>query len=316
MTERNAGISNCRIIATLFIVICHIVGFLTFIPGNQALGQFFNVGVYMFIIISGLLYGHKEISDIKSFLKKRMLRVYIPCFIWAVFVLTATLFAEPIETLYVLLNIQGASWLVDYITVSGGTYLAHTWFVTIILICYLITPLLRKISSVIKLWHIVLMFALCMGLEYVGIHLELVFLYAVSYFISAKKIDTKRVHWLICLLMFASAIGMRLIAHKFIDGTVTYDHVITPIGHSLIAWAIIIVILKATGRIKAQGKENRITKWMDEHSYTIYLVHYSIIPFLFGHINLWIALLLFAVLTVVFAVPLNLISKKIMGMIK
>lgn len=53
-------ISISRVLATLMIVTCHIIGYFTFIPGHMHLGQFFNVGVPMFICISGYLYGLKS----------------------------------------------------------------------------------------------------------------------------------------------------------------------------------------------------------------------------------------------------------------
>jgi len=50
-------VSSARVLATVFILLCHVVKFYTIIPGHMELGQLFNVGVPMFIIISGYLYG-------------------------------------------------------------------------------------------------------------------------------------------------------------------------------------------------------------------------------------------------------------------
>ena len=58
--EELKSIKLVSVIATLFILVCHVVSYYYFIPGSGQLGQFFNVGVPMFIIISGYLYGLKS----------------------------------------------------------------------------------------------------------------------------------------------------------------------------------------------------------------------------------------------------------------
>lgn len=58
---KSVSLSISRVVATLGIVICHIISYYTIIPGHDILGHFFNVGVPMFIIISGFLYGKKAI---------------------------------------------------------------------------------------------------------------------------------------------------------------------------------------------------------------------------------------------------------------
>ena len=55
--EKNASISLIRMVAMSFIIICHI--FQTY--GNE-LAWWFNVGVQIFLIISGYLYCSKDYS--------------------------------------------------------------------------------------------------------------------------------------------------------------------------------------------------------------------------------------------------------------
>lgn len=55
--ERNYGISLLRVLGMLAIVLCHVTGWM----GIAILEQLFASGVYVFLLISGYLYGQKDI---------------------------------------------------------------------------------------------------------------------------------------------------------------------------------------------------------------------------------------------------------------
>lgn len=61
------------------IVLCHYVSWL---PRLQWTGQFFNVGVPLFFIISGFLYGNKTIDSIKYFFVGRFFKVILPLYVY------------------------------------------------------------------------------------------------------------------------------------------------------------------------------------------------------------------------------------------
>ena len=60
--ERNNTISWLRMLATLFIIICHVFQYY-----NMEAAWWFNVGVQMFLCISGFLYGNKRITSSVDF---------------------------------------------------------------------------------------------------------------------------------------------------------------------------------------------------------------------------------------------------------
>ena len=72
--EKDYSISCARLIAMVFIVACHMMqmdGFSSDIKGAHIEWAFwFNVGVQMFLFISGYLYGKKDRIDIVEFYKK------------------------------------------------------------------------------------------------------------------------------------------------------------------------------------------------------------------------------------------------------
>ncbi len=66
--ERNYAISLLRVIGMFSIILCHFFGWI----GISSLSQFFNFGVYLFLFISGFLYGRKQIKDYKKWMWARV----------------------------------------------------------------------------------------------------------------------------------------------------------------------------------------------------------------------------------------------------
>ena len=72
-TSQSNAISIIRVMAMILIVSCHITqGY------DQQIAFILNVGVQIFFLLSGFLYGKIEITSIASFVKKRFVKVYIP----------------------------------------------------------------------------------------------------------------------------------------------------------------------------------------------------------------------------------------------
>ena len=81
--KKNVSIQLVRIIATVLILLCHLVQEF----GNTTIamtGQFFNVGVQIFLFLSGYLYGKKNINDSKKWIMSRLKKVIIPVYIFMI----------------------------------------------------------------------------------------------------------------------------------------------------------------------------------------------------------------------------------------
>lgn len=197
MMEKNIGLSYCRVVATLFIVVCHIIKYYTAIPFSQYMAQFFNVGVEMFIILSGYLYGGKKITDYKKFYLHRYLKICLPVQIWTIVVFICSGRKDVLPYLIHFLNIGGLRWinegLLPPIGVGG---LGHTWFVTIIILCYLMIPLIQKVCDTYKkenifcglllFWGVTVLMALC------GTHIYYFTLFLSAYFAAHYDISPRR----------------------------------------------------------------------------------------------------------------------------
>lgn len=78
LTERErVALTYIRVLAMVSIVVCHLFqGF-----GLYHYSSVFNVGVQVFLILSGFLYGSKIVSDWKGFLLGRIKKLYLPTII-------------------------------------------------------------------------------------------------------------------------------------------------------------------------------------------------------------------------------------------
>lgn len=313
--KKDLTISMGRVLATLFIVICHIISYYTMIPGSAFLGQFFNVGVQMFIMISGILYGRKRYNmkahDSRAFLRSRYAKVLLPTHIWAIIILLVTGFQNIINTVVVLLNIQGINWIIRSCNMpDGGKYLSHTWFITVILICYLIEPLLYRSMDAIKSWHIAALYLFGIAASVlVNVNILLILYFIAAYYVAAnyQKLFNKRL--LIYNLLLVVALTVRLGGKILLDGTIIYDRAIVELSQQMLALVIMAYISKLNDKKLFNSiTETRAFRFLEKHSFSIYLVHFSFLEPLFEKIGLLYSTIAFVIIVPVAAVGLDLIS--------
>lgn len=318
--NKNHVLSFCRILATLSILICHVIKYYTFIPGHLQLGQFFNIGVPMFIIISGYLYGAKynqnkqPISNIKMYFISRYNRVALPSQLWAIIVFIISFGGYVINTLMVILNLQGTSWIIQNANIpDGGPFLSHSWFVTIILICYAFVPFLGKYIHKIE-WNIlVVLYIVGFGLRLININIFYFLLFAVAFYISAKQIEVFKIKNVLVVGILVLCFGVRLLGHRYMDDTKLYNDYIVSFTHQIAAVAIMILCSKFVRKYKCISKitDSRVGRFIEHHSYSIYLVHYSLIPVLYTKLTLPLATICFILSTALLAVGLDFVSGKV-----
>ena len=317
--KRDLSISFVRMLAMMFIVICHVMQYY-----DMELAWWFNVGVQIFLCISGYLYGRKRILDIRVFYRKNFVKILIDYEIVVFAAVAATvLFTDTVITVE---EIAGAVLTVS--TIAGG---AHLWFIPTILMCYLLTPLYERIFSRAEQSHKLLVPAAVL----LFVMNELVFRQMFSYFNAA---------WVNCYLIgFAlrrfqqyrfwytgSAWLLTLTGAVFISiqASVRYLQLITltdawrPFYYPMCDYGHVFlgVALFCSGRVLLRPFCNinliqRILRLSDRYSYQIYLTHHF---FILGPLSLmaltansYVNVVLILLLTVLTAVLLQKISAKI-----
>ena len=128
-----------RSIAMFCIVLCHIQQ-----AYNSKWAWIFNVGVQIFLAISGWLYGNKNISNWRKWYIDKLKKLYIPYISYvAIIFMVYKIFAIDCFSLKALIiYLLDLQWLLG--SVDG---LTHLWFMTAIAICYIITPILQYLKN-------------------------------------------------------------------------------------------------------------------------------------------------------------------------
>lgn len=288
--KRNNAIQITRIVAMISIILCHIIKYYTFIPGSQFLNVVFNVGVQVFLVISGFLYGQKEISGFKLFIVKRIDRIYLPVIIVVIPVLIIyrilRLEITPVTMCAYLLNLQGLlfiDWNFFSKFINEIPSLGHLWFTTIIFICYLLIPLLQSIKSKqIKQKRVFALLVMLFVISYfcsalLGISFEYFLLFAVGYFLNyfdSINTLTKAKYFVLSLFMLFTQV-LRLVFMHFYDGTSWYVSY-TGVSHSVLGLWIVISIFtlnKYFPKIFDYLSNSKIINHLDKMSYFIYISH-------------------------------------------
>lgn len=138
--NQSKAIDFIRGFSSLMIVCCHIFQGL----GNE-LAWWFNVGVQIFFFMSGFLLAKEYISSPLIFIKKRMKKILISYYILLFMTICSyKLFNIDISSKSIftyLFCLQG----ITFANIISG--LEHLWFISIIIICYILTILLNAIRE-------------------------------------------------------------------------------------------------------------------------------------------------------------------------
>ena len=289
----DVSISIIRLISMILIISCHIL------QGLKLEAAFWvNVGVQMFFFISGFLYGTKDIDDVKSFYKKRFKRIIIPYII----ILIIMLLMEYI--------VKNKSYAVDVIIgnllglqsfFGRVKTLTHTWFISYIIICYAITPIIQKvqlnnvkgIAFVRKLICICLFISILSYFKVTYIIAPWICNYIIGYFYSRyfKKYEHKSMKFNIAfviitllLLIFRIIVQYNIINVSWPEIISNNITLIKQWSHVLLGCSICIILYKGLSLLKL--KYDIVLKWNDKVSYCIYLVHQIFILYYFSLLKL------------------------------
>lgn len=137
--RQSLAISYIRVLSVILIVNCHIL---------QAIGNrwawVLNVGVQIFFCMSGFLHAGKHVNKFGLFFWAKFKRIYIPYIIFFTVALSIYLLFR--RDLITTKNLIGHILALQAFTGSPEG-LGHLWFITSILICYLLTPITERLCE-------------------------------------------------------------------------------------------------------------------------------------------------------------------------
>lgn len=195
---KNYSISILRVVGMFSIVFCHFFSWL----GFSFLSQFLNFGVYLFLFISGFLYANKNIAEPRNWFLTRLKKILVPYYIFAIPIVLLYFLStgfDLIKSIIYLFCLQGVYFICSFIPFAEIEPLGNLWFITIILLCYLLTIILKNFEkkhnvSVVGA-TVVLLFIwlvpkilMCFSLPYIDTQYFVAYFYWILYFkIQCKK---------------------------------------------------------------------------------------------------------------------------------
>ena len=289
MKKKKISIQLIRIIAMFMIIFDHILCKISF-PLQSIIVQVANSGVFIFLLISGFLYGNKRIESWKKWFVKRFIRICIPLwvFMFIDFIVEAVLWNN-FDIKYVFIyafNLQGILG-----TNIGGMNL---WFLTLIMICYFITPMLQwirekhpskniGIAAVIATVILQIILAYTTDIGMVAGHtlswcVIAVGMYVVGYFVGNAILadDIHRIKIIVMTVLAVITSSLVLVCNRIFDGQIIYDRIVIFYGMVILDLWICVAIYKLGEYLKS-GWILRIINHLDSISYEFYIVHGLII---------------------------------------
>lgn len=291
--KRDGRISLLRVIGMLCIILCHFFSWI----GISSLSQLFNVGIFVFLMISGYLYSARDIKKHRNWLIKRWKYLYIPVYLW-LFVVVIFLLVKLQrlpglkEFLLVLFNLQGIPWILTFlpkIGQMGGILgcLGHLWFLTVIYICYMLLLLVKRYEVYFnKHYRILAIVAIVCFVILALFNINIIYFicFFIGYAVGKTKIVYSKKTMIYGTIVMILAIGIRLITRRVLDGMVVYDTIIVGGSHTILAGSMFILVsyLYASSRSVRSFAESIAVRIIDEYSYFIYITHYLFLSSSFG----------------------------------
>lgn len=322
--SRDIVLTLLHIIGMLLILLCH------FFQAEKIyyISEIVISGVPLFLFTSGFLSGKKEIKNIGKWYLKKAKRVLIPYYvfillIFAIYGISDIAEVSLSQSLYCLFNAQGINYtMINFDAYRSAAGTGHLWYITIITICYLLTPVLQKFRKIKltmcqKAILIIGLLVAQLGLIYIGVQLCYILTYCFGYFIAKSTIRTD-LKWFSGISFFAIiAMIARIVCRFIFDATIFYDKYISPTCSAIIAvWIFYTAYFIANKKPSIISFFNKkATHFIETISYYVYITHYMFFvpPFFFPRIagNKWIGYSLSFSLSFATAVLLWFIVEKV-----
>lgn len=267
------SVSYVRVAALFAIIICHMMQAL-----DNKWAWVMNIGVQVFLFISGFLYGHMNASSWLGWYKRRFYRIYIP-FIQVVFLYILVYLLCATKTLAlsrIFSYVVASHWFNGWI--PG---IEHLWFITAILMCYMTTPVLQSLKSIhIPVLFLIFGFSLyeLFVVKYdIKVFIPL-FIYAFGFFYASFK-----GWWKYGIISLLCALSVFLLWQLTWEDILDHGSLMNQVFHTYCGITISVILVELFSNVLKVGVLNRFVSFFDKHSYEIYLVHH---PFIIGPFSL------------------------------
>lgn len=281
--SRDIAITLLHVIGMAMIFLCH---------SMQAekiyfLSEIFISGVPLFLFVSGYLAGKKEIENVWRFWLGKVQRVLVPLFVLIIviyggYVISGLAEVSPFQWIFTLFNLQGLNytyWKFGYFGAVAGC--GHWWFLTTLMFCYILTPLMQKFKRITvtgwkKLILVIGILLIQLGLLFLGFQLSYIITFFFGYFIAGKPVRTDIKWYSFVTALMVGTVALRLVARVYIDGSDIYDRYIALVSAAFIAVWIFYTVYFLKERLSGLFDilDCKAVHFTDRISYYFYLTHY------------------------------------------
>ena len=251
------------------------------------MSEIFIAGVPLFLFVSGFLAGKREIENVGKWWLGKIRRLIIPVLFFVVFIyglysITGIENVSPFQWIFTLCNLQGLNYTYWKFNLFGAVSgMGHLWFITTIMICYILVPLMQKFKKIkLKAWQkgalIVIVLLLQLVLMYVGLQLSYIITFFFGYFIAGEEVRTDTTHFSFLTLATLAICGIRIVLKSRIDGGDFYDRYYALISVAFIAvWIFYAMYFVKSRMPKLFDVINcPALRFTENISYYFYLIHY------------------------------------------
>lgn len=280
-SKKDLSISFIRMLSCCLIISCHIFQYY-----GKLIAFWLNVGVPIFLVVSGWLYAGKTITNITQWLAKNAKKILLPVYLYLLlFFFIRAIITKDFD--FHLIEIREAFFLTEY---PGG--LEHLWFIIYILLCYLVTPFLQSfwenVSAKSKT-----SFILCISLILFCLFTQVinqvymtrfdsawVFCYIAGYYFRkiADRTEYKTLYKIGKLIVILWAIVMcalRIYAQYILESQSWRTELVDRYSHSFLGIALFLLLYDFLGNrcTSALRKIQTVLGWSDKYSYKVYISH-------------------------------------------
>lgn len=245
------------------------------------LAWWFNVGVQIFLCISGFLYGQKNIDNVIDFYNKRLRKILIPYYlVFISFGIIEYIFARDAFSI--------RNFVMGLIFCSRIKGTEHLWFIPTILMCYLITPFLQEYrNKCVERKRIIVIFAVLVVIIIPVIiqgfttssHPAWVCCYVIGYALSMNekgKYISENVLMVITGIIAIAGNTLQIYCDYIASIDFTGFGIIKNYNHVMLG-VFIFLLLKVIFEKVDLTKVQKLLKLSDEYSFEVYLVHHLLI---------------------------------------
>lgn len=270
------------------------------------------------MIISGYLYGNKVVT-LPRFYLKSFSRIYRDYFVFLIIIIPIFIAFTPIKITLkqIILLILGLS--------NGIPGLGHLWFISTILLCYLITPLLNHLYR--DMSRVYLKTGLLLCIVEIILHFSSFFVgawvnsYIIGFSISrvrewGRSFEKKIVLWVVLFAVIANGmkIYMKYIHPKEYSGIVaSMLGVFSNYCHVLLGLMLFLLVVFHMRNSFFLSRIKKILAWSDAYSYDVYLMHHVFIlgPFSLLKFNIPCITLIVVIISLASGALLKMLVNKI-----